>query len=124
LTAGGAFRKPAPTSTREDKTVPARLTLVVLLFIRPNAKDEFERFESAAARAMRRYGGRLERRILFPSRGDSSTPDEMHVVTFPDRKSFEAYRTDPDLRALSAVREEAIRRTVVWEGVDTTRFAE
>ena len=104
--------------------MPARLTLVVLLFIDPKATDEFERFESAAARTMRRYGGRLERRISLPSRGDSSTPDEIHVVTFPDRESFAAYQMDPELRALSAVREEAIRRTVVWEGVDATRFAE
>jgi uncharacterized protein (DUF1330 family) len=102
--------------------VHAKLTLVVLLFVDPAGRDDFERFESAAARSMGRYGGRIERRISFPASDGASEPHEMHVVTFPDRESFARYRDDPDLRALAAVRERAIRRTVVWEGVDVAPF--
>ncbi len=102
--------------------MPTQLTLVVLLFVDPERKGDFERFESAAARAMNRYGGRLERRISFPSSDGATEPHEMHVVTFPDRQSFARYRDDPDLRALASVRENAIRRTVVWEGVDVAPF--
>jgi hypothetical protein len=126
----------------------------VLLSIDPGHKVEFERFEELAVGIMRRYGGRLERRICFPSRDDPSArpaavrstregddtanltppcenvsshgssvePDELHLVVFPDRASFDRYRSDPDLHALGGLRSSAIRRTVVWEGVDSTSF--
>ena len=99
-----------------------RLTLVALLFIDPDHGDQFEQFESSAATIMNRYGGKIERRVRFESRDDSSQPHELHMVTFPDHESFERYRRDPDLRALAALRAEAIRRTVVWEGVDLAPF--
>lgn len=80
--------------------------------------EAFERFEASAANIMSRYGGKIERRVAFPSRDDSSQPHELHVVTFPDHESFDRYRRDPDLQTLAPIRAEAIRRTVVWEGVD------
>jgi uncharacterized protein (DUF1330 family) len=102
--------------------VTAKLTLVVLLFVHPDKRDDFERFESAAARTMSRYGGRIERRIAFPASDGASEPHEVHVVTFPDRESFARYRDDADLRGLAALRERAVRRTVVWEGVEVAPF--
>jgi len=104
------------------RTVSIRLTLVVLLSIDPERADEFEQFESSAATIMKRYGGKIERRVRFESPDDSSRPQELHVVTFPDHESFERYRRDPDLQALAALRAKAIRRTVVWEGVDLSPF--
>jgi hypothetical protein len=100
----------------------SEITLVVLLWIDPDRKGGFERFEESAASIMSRYGGRIERRISFPSRDDSSQPDELHLVIFPDRESFDRYRRDPDLQALAGLRAAVIRQTVVWEGVDSPPF--
>jgi uncharacterized protein (DUF1330 family) len=94
-----------------------RLTLVVLLHVNPGQQAEFERFEGAASRIMNRYGGRIERRIPLARGADPDQPDEVHVVTFPDRESFDRYRADPEIQALASLRERAIRRTTVWHSL-------
>ena len=99
------------------------LTLVVQLSVDPARREEFERFERSAAAIMRRYGGRIERRLSFPQGETPPAPDELHVVVFPDRESFERYRRDPELAGLAELRAAAIRRTVVWQGVDLPPFA-
>jgi uncharacterized protein (DUF1330 family) len=101
---------------------PPRLTLVVLLTIDPDRREDFLRFEASAAAIMKRYGGEIERRVSF-SAPEPPRPDELHVVTFPDRDSFDRYRHDPDLEPLAALRTAAIRETVVWDGVDLQPFA-
>ncbi len=93
-----------------------KLTLVVLLYVDPDRREEFERFEAAASRIMSRHGGAIERRIGFPSGSDPSQPNELHLVTFPDAAAFERYRHDPDIQALAGLRAKAIRKTVVWQG--------
>jgi hypothetical protein len=105
---------------REERT--PGLTLIVLLTIDPDRREDFLRFETSAATIMRRYGGRIERRVSFPSGREPPLPDELHVVTFPDRESFDRYRRDSDLEALAALRARAIRETVVWEGLDLPPF--
>jgi uncharacterized protein (DUF1330 family) len=100
----------------------ARITLVALLFTDPGREREFERFEARAAEIMARHGGRIERRISLDAGGDPSRPREVHVVTFPDAASFESYRGDPELAPLADLRASAIRRTVVWTGVDLAPF--
>jgi uncharacterized protein (DUF1330 family) len=102
--------------------VNPKLTLVVLLSIRDDAKAEFEQFESAAAEIMKRHGGRIERRICLPAHDDPSEPDEVHIVTFPDQGAFDGYRQDPELSSLATLRAKAIRRTVVWRGADHEPF--
>jgi uncharacterized protein (DUF1330 family) len=98
------------------------LTLVALLFVNPDRREEFERYERSAATIMRGYGGTIERRVSFPSPRRPSDPHELHLVTFPDRDSFDRYRSDPELAALAELRAAAIRETVVWEGVDLPPF--
>jgi uncharacterized protein (DUF1330 family) len=104
--------------------VNREITLVALLFIDPDRRADFERYESRAAVIMRRHGGAIARRISFSEPTDPSQPDEVHVVTFPDAASFERYRADPDLQALGSLRAAAIRRTVVWRGVEAPGFGE
>jgi len=100
----------------------AGLTLLVLIFVEPQRRREFTEFEAAASRIMKRHGGALERRVVFSSGGDPDRPDEVHVVTFPDRASLERYRADPELQALKELRAAAISRTVFWEGRDAPVF--
>ncbi len=102
----------------------AGLTLLVLIFVEPQRRREFTEFETAASRIMKRYGGALERRVVCRPGGDPDVPDEVHVVTFPDRASLERYRADPELQALQDLRAAAIRRTVFWEGRDAPVFGQ
>jgi len=100
------------------------LTLVALLYIHPGHETEFEQFESAAARIMRRYGGALERRIGRTAEAASDQPHEVHVVTFPDQRSFANYRADEELRALADLRARAIRNTLIVQGVELTPWSD
>jgi antibiotic biosynthesis monooxygenase (ABM) superfamily enzyme len=96
------------------------MTLIVLLWVLPERRAEFERFESRAAEIMRDHGGCIERRVGIAA--DAGAPDEVHVVTFPDAAAFDAYRSDPRSLSLSTLRAEAIRDTVVWRGSDLPAF--
>ncbi|MGO9451250.1 MAG: hypothetical protein ACLQDV_09445 [Candidatus Binataceae bacterium] len=99
----------------------SQLTLVVALHIHPGHEAEYEQFESAAARIMSRYGGRIERRIRRTAPA-ADTPYEVHLVTFPDPQAFERYREDAELKGLAEMRARAIRATIVWSGVDLPTF--
>jgi uncharacterized protein (DUF1330 family) len=94
------------------------LTIVAALFIHPGRERDFEEFETAADSIMKRYGGRVERRIGFAASTDPNQPHEVHIVTFPDQDSFERYRADADLQALAELRARAIRQTTIWIGRD------
>jgi uncharacterized protein (DUF1330 family) len=101
-----------------------RLLLVVLLRVHPERQADYERFEASAARVVRRHGGRIERRVVLDPSASAAAdpPDEVHVVSFPDRASFDRYRGDPEIAALAALRDRAIRETVVWTGSDADPF--
>ena len=103
------------TTTGGDRAI----VLLVELFVHPGRVAEFRRFETEAARIMRRRCGRIERviRPTDPARGDA-LPHEIHLVSFPSAAGLEAYRTDPKLRALAPLRESAIARTEVTVGTD------
>ena len=66
---------------------------------------------------MGRYGGRIER-VVRPTAGAAGAPvpDEVHVVWFPGRERFEAYRRDAELAGLAGLRQAAIARTDVLLG--------
>jgi uncharacterized protein (DUF1330 family) len=96
--------------------------VVVALWVVPGHQEDFMRFETEAFSIMARHGGNLSRRLAISQRTGADAPSELHVVTFPDRAAYEAYRSDPELAALAALRSRAIVRTVAWEGVDLPRF--
>jgi hypothetical protein len=95
------------------------IVLLVQLFIHPGRAAELRRFETEAARIMRRHGGRIDRviRPTGPARTDL-LPHEVHVVSFTSAAGFDAYRTDPELKALGHLRDSAIARTEVLVGTD------
>jgi len=95
------------------------IVLVVSLFIHPGREAEFRRFETEAARIMRRHGGRIDR-VIRPTgaAAGGSSPHEIHLVSFASAAAFDAYRADPELRALATLRESAISRTEVTTGVE------
>jgi uncharacterized protein (DUF1330 family) len=97
--------------------VERELVLLVSLYVHPGREADFRRFEAAAARVMARHGGAIER-VIRPvaAPGGPPPPHEIHVVTFPRREAFAAYRADPELAGLAALRQAAIARTEVVEG--------
>lgn len=101
------------TTTGSNRTI----VLLVELFVRPGRVAEFRRFETEAARIMRRHGGRIER-VIRPTdlAGGDALPHEIHLVSFDSAAGLEAYRADPELRALAPLRESAIARTEVTVG--------
>jgi uncharacterized protein (DUF1330 family) len=96
-----------------------RLILLVSLYIHPGQEVAFREFESAAARIMGRYGGRVER-VMRPGRvvPEGAVPHEVHLVSFPDEAALAAYRADVELAGLAALRQAAIARTEILFGVE------
>jgi uncharacterized protein (DUF1330 family) len=93
------------------------LVLVVTLDVRRDARVEFHQYETAAASLMAAHGGRIERVIeVIPESPD--TFREIHIVRFPDRTAFEAYRLDPRLPALASLRSSSIVSTQIVQGRD------
>ena len=99
-----------------------RLSLVVGIKINVGREVEYERFENTVAKIIARHGGSIERRIALEPGDDASRPDEVHIVTFPDRAAFERYRADPDIPRLAAQRADVIQDTTYWIGADLVPF--
>ena len=97
--------------------------VVALLTVRRERADEFRRFEAAASRIMARHGGAIERTVVLDAAPADETFRELHLVRFPDEAALRAYRTDPELTALAALRESAISATEIWTGIDGPTYA-
>ena len=109
--------------TRSDRT--QAIVLLVELFIHPGRAAEFRRFETEAARIMRRHGGQIDRVIRPTGRAAGDPlPHEIHVVSFPSAAGFDRYRSDPELAALAPLRESAITRTEVTVGTEGEAYPE
>lgn len=102
------------------------LRIVASLWIVEGQVAAFEACERKAARIMRRHGGRIEAAIrpLPTGSQDADPPFEVHVLCFPGRAAFDAYRTDAELVSLATERAAAIARTSVLIGVDGPSYDE
>lgn len=90
----------------------ARFVLLASLFVHPGREVEFRQFETQATRIMKKYGGQVEQVICPTASGAAEPlPYEIHVVTFPSRAQFEAYRADQALASFAVLRQVAIART-------------
>jgi uncharacterized protein (DUF1330 family) len=90
--------------------------LVVSLWLETDDVAAFESFERAAARVMAKHGGRIDHVIRRADAERGGGPFEVHVVSFPDWTAFDAYRADPELKALLPQRERLVSRTEIWRG--------
>ena len=93
------------------------MTIVAILTVRRAALAAFIRFEHAAGAIMPRHGGARERSIRVDD-GAGDTLREVHIVTFASAAGWDAYRADPELVALAALRAEAITATELLIGED------
>ena len=98
------------------------LVLIATLTVRRKAESAFREYEAAAARIMSRHGGNIERTIEIDGEESAGTFREVHIVTFPDRPAFDAYRADPEIVALTTLRKSAIASTEILFGRDAVAY--
>ena len=93
--------------------------ILVRLWIHKGLETEFEANERKVSRIMARYGGVTERaiRTLKTSNDDGSDePFEVHVLRFPSRDLYDAYRDDAERLSLSSERAGVITNTDILVG--------
>ncbi|MBS1910405.1 MAG: hypothetical protein JST22_00330 [Bacteroidetes bacterium] len=94
------------------------MLLVAIITVARDALDAFRSYEESAARIMARYGGAIERTVALDDDPSAGGMREVHLVAFPDRPAFDAYRADPELNALAGLRATAIVRTEILVGTE------
>ena len=94
------------------------LYVLVRLWIHNGLEAKFEAYERKVSRIMARYGGVIERAIRTSEASDdgSDEPFEVHVLKFPSRDLYEAYRDDAERRSLSGERAGIITNTDIFVG--------
>jgi antibiotic biosynthesis monooxygenase (ABM) superfamily enzyme len=94
------------------------LYILVRLWIHTDRQTEFEAYERKVSRIMARYGGVIEHAIRTLSAPDvlSDEPFEVHVLRFPSRDHYDAYRDDAERRSLSGERDGIVTNTDILVG--------
>lgn len=112
-----------PNATGGSDPASTMLTLVVTLTVRRAALADFRAFEHRAATIMRTYGGMIERALVLAPDSPSDTMRELHIVRFPSRASFEAYRADSRLGELAELRARSLLATEIAVAVDGPAYS-
>jgi antibiotic biosynthesis monooxygenase (ABM) superfamily enzyme len=94
------------------------LYVLVRLWIHRGLESELEAYERKVSRIMARYGGVIERAIRTSRASDdgSNEPFEVHVLKFPSRDLYDAYREDAERRSLNGERASIIANTDILVG--------
>ncbi|MFC5410260.1 DUF1330 domain-containing protein [Larkinella bovis] len=92
-----------------------------ILFVKPGQETVFHSFEDQVLPLLARYNGELVYRVR-PSESAVVTttfgyPYEIHLVTFPAKADFEAYRDDPQRLQFIDLKNQSIDRVLLIEGV-------
>jgi uncharacterized protein (DUF1330 family) len=90
-----------------------------LIFVKPGREEAFQYFEARVLPLLDKYGGELLLRVR-PQPDDyiagTLRPYEIHLVTFDNRESLEAYSNDPERIRVLALKEESIEKAMLVEG--------
>ena len=94
------------------------LYILVRLWIRRGLQTEFEACERKVSRIMARYGGVIECAIRTSRASDEGAdePFEVHVLKFPSRDLYDAYRDDAERLSLSRERAGIVTNTDILVG--------
>lgn len=92
--------------------------LLITITVRRDCINAFFEYERQAAIIMARHGGRIERAIALDTDRYSPHYKEAHVVVFPDDAHLDAYRNDPEIKALAPLRESCIVSTTITYGTE------
>lgn len=91
-----------------------------VIFVKEGQEDVFNAFEAHVLPLLNRHNGQLLYRVR-PAAGSVietalGYPYEIHLVTFGDRKDFEAYRDDPERQRYLHLKDQSIERALLVEG--------
>jgi antibiotic biosynthesis monooxygenase (ABM) superfamily enzyme len=108
----------------EVNMAPAPLYIIVRLWIHRGLEAEFEAYERKVSRIMARYDGIIERAIRTSRASDdrSDEPFEVHVLKFPNRDLYDAYREDAERHSLSGERAGIITSTDILVGTAAPNY--
>jgi hypothetical protein len=91
-----------------------------LIFVKKGLEADFNAFEAKVLPLLKDHGGDLMYRIrphensFIEASGE--LPYEVHLVSFPGRADFEAYRDDPNRLAFMGLKNGSIEKAVLIEG--------
>ncbi|MEP5662308.1 MAG: hypothetical protein ABJL33_19205 [Hyphomicrobiales bacterium] len=98
------------SGSQEDFQLSSPSKFQVDLWIKPGMEEAFLAYEHKALANMGKYGGALINKS-YPECG----PHERHVLAFPSKAAFEAYRRGPETLAAQSEREACIEKTEIRE---------
>ena len=91
-----------------------------VIFIKEGQQDKFNLFESHVLPLLSKHNGTLVYRVRPADNAviesTIAQPYELHLVTFPERKDFEAYRDDKERMQYMHLKEESIEKAMLIEG--------
>lgn len=92
-----------------------------LVFVKPGQESVFQTFEDQVLPLLNRFKGELVYRVRPAESAVITTtlgyPYEIHLVTFPAKEDFEAYRDDPQRLQFLDLKNQSIARVLLIEGV-------
>lgn len=91
-----------------------------LVFVKPGQETVFQQFEDRVLPLLAHFNGKLIYRVRPAESAVITTtlghPYELHLVTFPTRTDFEAYRDDPQRLQFLELKNQSIERVILIEG--------
>ena len=91
-----------------------------IVFVNPGQETVFHAFEDQVLPLLQHHKGELIYRVRPPESSVIATtmghPYEIHLVTFPTKADFEAYRDDPQRRQYMDLKNQSIDRALLIEG--------
>jgi hypothetical protein len=92
-----------------------------LIFIKPGCEEEFHAFEDKVLPLLQQHNGVLVYRIRPNADAfvvnSEPLPYEIHLVTFGSKVDFEGYKTNPQRLAFMVMKDRAVEKIVLIEGV-------
>lgn len=98
------------------------MILVAILTVRREFLEEYRAYKRLAAAIMADHAVRIERTVAVNPEGNSEFFREAHLARFPGFDALNAYEADPDLLALSQVRNRVVLGTEILIGADGPEY--
>src|SRR5262245_22842276 len=101
-----------------------------LLYVNEGGEEGLRNFERRTIPILERHGGRLMLLSKVDKRhpenvGDAEdgTPDEIHLLSFPDRVNFLNYMRDPERTEMLHLKENSVKSAILFEGQEVNMAA-
>ena len=96
------------------------LILTALFYLQPGEEQTFLEYEARVLPLLAHHGGELLARWRPAAdaliAGSYEPPYEIHLLAFPDRAAFEAYRQNPERTQYTPLFQQAVKRAIILEG--------